>query len=191
MSSFDSIEFFRYSRGFMSSRLPVEIDPYQLAAQNASLEGQLAVEKFKRFSNALATQTGQVRISLLFYSTGDGDCCVSGYCEADVQLICQRCLMDFDYPLKAEIRLGFVGNESLVEKLPDGFEPYVFDVRKKIHLIDLMEDELLLKLPMTPSHVGVGECDPEIIDYIAARESKVETDKQENPFAVLKTLQKL
>ena len=175
----------------MSSRLPVEIDPYQLAAQNASLEGQLAVEKFKRFSSALATQVGQVRLSLLFYSTEDWECCVSGHCEADVQLVCQRCLVDFNYPLKAEIRLGFVGNESLVEKLSDGFEPYVFDARKKIHLIDLIEDELLLKLPMTPSHNGVAECDPEVVDYLAAGEAAVETDKQENPFAVLKTLQKL
>lgn len=173
----------------MSARLPVRFDPCQFVSNEASLNGELPVEQFERLSDVLATTAGSVAVALKFHQIGNWRNCVSGDCDAKVIVICQRCLGECEYSISSKIRLGFVDKESSVEKLPDDIEPFLLNDEKMVYLVDLLEDDLLLQMPLAPMHTNQNDCDPEMTTrYQVSEEEKPETPKQKNPFAVLKEL---
>ena len=172
----------------MSARLPVRFDPYQLVSNGASLNGKLAIKQFERLSDLLETADGSVAVALKFHQIKNWRNCVSGHCEAQVKLICQRCLGECEYSISSQIRLGFVEKESSIKQLPSDIEPFMLSDEKVVYLIDLLEDELLLQIPLAPMHKDRDNCNPEMTKYEVSGEEEPETPKQKNPFAVLKEL---
>ena len=172
----------------MSARLPVRFDPYQFVSNETVLHGELLIKQFERLSDALVTSAGSVDITLQFHRIGSWRNCVSGDCKTKVILICQRCLRECEHQIFSEIRLGFVDKESSLERLPDDIEPFMMDDEKTIHLVDLLEDDLLLQIPLTPMHVNRNDCDPDMIKYEVSETEQPEAPKRENPFSVLKKL---
>ena len=76
--------------------------------------------------------------------------------------------------------LAFVRYESQAEGLDKVYEVYVLGEDEEINTLDLISDELLLSLPMAPSHEF--ECSLKV-------ESKIKVEKvHENPFDVLKNI---
>ena len=51
----------------------------------------------------------------------------------------------------AEVRLGIISDQSLAETLPDMYEPLVTGP-EPVFLRDVIEDELILALPLVPKH---------------------------------------
>ena len=68
-----------------------------------------------------------------------------------LELICQRCMRPMQWPLESSSRAVLIGAESEAEHLPPGTET-VLAADRKIRLIDLIEEELLLALPRVPMH---------------------------------------
>jgi uncharacterized protein len=102
--------------------------------------------------------------------------------QADLLLVCQRCLGPVDSPLRFERPWRFVhGEESAAELDADSDE----DVLALTHTLDLqalIEDELLLALPLVPRH---EHCDtPVPAEDFATGEAA----KSESPFAALSAL---
>ena len=172
----------------MSARLPVRFDPYQFVSNETILHGELPIKQFERLSDALVTSTGSVDIALQFHRIGSWRNCVSGDCKTKVILICQRCLRECEHQISSEIRLGFVDKESSLERLPDDIEPFMMNDEKTIHLVDLLEDDLLLQIPLTPMHANRDNCDPDMTKYEVSEAEEPEAPKRENPFSVLKKL---
>lgn len=107
--------------------------------------------------------------------------------EASAQLIltCQRCMHPLSLDLKVKRRFLVAPNEALANKLEDSAQDD-YDViahDKQFDLLALIEDELLLALPIVPKHL---QCEPPVL---AQAEPSQESTRQ-RPFAVLSKLKR-
>ena len=104
--------------------------------------------------------------------------------DADVILQCQRCLLPLDEAVHVDRHFRFVADEDAAAALDDEIEDEVLALPKTLNLRDLVEDEMLLALPLVPRH----EVCPETIPMRFGDVEEVE--EKANPFASLALLRK-
>jgi len=111
---------------------------------------------------------------------------VEGRIAGALPLRCQRCLETVPIEIEQALNLAVAvaGNE---EQLPAGFEPWPL-VAGPVSLGQLLEDELLLSLPLAPVHEDAQACGP-LADTLSSMQQET-TEQAENPFAVLKDLKR-
>jgi uncharacterized protein len=85
--------------------------------------------------------------------------------DTSVPLQCQRCLATLVQPLQVDRRIRFVRNEAEAERLDEQSEDDVLSLPARLDLHELIEDELILALPLVPRHPG--DC-PEPLPALAA-----------------------
>ena len=98
-----------------------------------------------------------------------------------VQPVCQRCLTPYSLEIATESVLVLAKDEDdadKIEELLDDDELEVIAGSKEMNLLDLIEDEALLALPLSPRH----DVCPDTSAQDAQKASKP------SPFAVLKQL---
>lgn len=99
-----------------------------------------------------------------------------------VALECQRCLQAVDVPLAIERSFLFVHGEDAAAQLDTDSDDDVLALTRALDLRALIEDELLLALPIVPRH---EVCPKPLV--VAAGTDDV-TDEKPNPFAALAAL---
>ena len=105
--------------------------------------------------------------------------------QTTVWLTCQRCLQPFQVSLAFERRLRFVRGEAEAEALDAESEDDVLALSRWLDLRELVEDELLLALPLVPRH----EVCPQPLPMSAADAMPdVEVAEPPHPFAALQAL---
>jgi len=168
-------------------RLPVHIDPIRMAETRRLLQGHMALAEMKRLVESLQDSEGDVRVSLEFGIDEEGIRNIRGHIQADVALECQRCLEPMRYAIDSEFALGMVSSASEAETLPSHYEPLVLD-GNPLFLRDVLEDELLLALPIVAKHAQ-DECSVKLDEAEApAEQAHPDTgpeEKEKNPFSVL------
>jgi uncharacterized protein len=169
----------------MHARLPKTINPWQLANTCGHLSGQLELAEMPRLSSLLLSNDGLVDITLSGGVDEQGNRFLTGCLKTCVQLLCQRCLQSLISPLSVEFNLGLVLSESQIGSLPKQYEPLL--TAEELVVSELVEDELILALPIVSRHPLEDGCQPQIQQQ--ATDTKTEI-KAENPFAVLSTLLK-
>lgn len=105
--------------------------------------------------------------------------------SAPVWLTCQRCLQPFTVPLAIDRRLRFVRGEAAAEALDAEIEDDVLALSKALDLRELVEDELLLDLPIVPRHDACPQPLPVPLGEAPAPD---DVPERENPFAALQRL---
>jgi uncharacterized protein len=106
------------------------------------------------------------------------------HADADVVLQCQRCLRPLDEAVHVDRHFRFVADEDTAASLDDEMEDEVLVLAKSLNLRDLVEDEMLLALPLVPRH----DVCPEVIPMQFGDVDVVE--EKANPFASLALLRK-
>jgi len=106
-----------------------------------------------------------------------------------IHLICQRCLQDCAIDLDEKRRFILVSTEAEADDYPmddEMQEPLV--ASQHFNLLETIEDEILLSLPLIPKHPD-GFCEPHasVFGLDGAEEG---ADERENPFKVLKNMKK-
>ena len=103
------------------------------------------------------------------------------------RLQCQRCLGMMEIGLEAATEVGLVAAEADASRVPEELEP-VLAPEGRISVGELVEEELLLTLPIVPLHEEEAACHvaPEA-PTVSAEEVQPETQK---PFAQLAELLK-
>jgi uncharacterized protein len=102
-----------------------------------------------------------------------------------LRLTCQRCLGAADLPVEFNRSFRFVATEALAEVEDEESEEDVLVLNKHFNLQELIEDELLMAMPLVPKHVQCPQ---------AVRLEAVDADfdaspvEKPNPFAVLEKL---
>ena len=104
--------------------------------------------------------------------------------DADVVLQCQRCLLPMTDAVRVDRHFRFVADEDTAAVLDDEIEDEVLVLAKSLNLRDLVEDEMLLALPLVPRHDVCPEAVPMQFGDVEAVEEKA------NPFAGLAILRK-
>lgn len=105
--------------------------------------------------------------------------------SADVMLECQRCLAPVAAKVQAQRSFLFVHGENTAAELDAESEDDVLAVTRALDLRELIEDELLLEIPLVPRHDVCPQPLSIPVDDPVASE-----DEKPNPFAVLSSLKK-
>jgi uncharacterized protein len=106
-----------------------------------------------------------------------------------LHLVCQRCLQDCAIDLDEKRRFILVASEAEADNYPledEEQEPLV--ASQHFNLLETMEDEVLLSLPLIPKHPE-GFCEPHATVFGLEDEDEG-VDERENPFNILKNMKK-
>lgn len=172
----------------MSVTLPESMDAWRMVTARRSFEGTLPVAAMSRLCEMLASNEGTVRFELDFGRDELDMSYVDVRVEASLSLICQRSLEPFMLPVAVHARLGLIRLESEEAGLPPGCEPLLVPENGRLNPVDVIEDELMLELPLIPINP-----DSSIPDEVTGREPEdfsADEGRSENPFAVLRELKK-
>ena len=99
--------------------------------------------------------------------------------EADLPLQCQRTLERYLQPVKVVQRLGLITSEAQEAALPEEMEPLLVPESGELRGIDLVEDELILALPVVPINPDSSLPEPS---------GRLRKNEKPNPFTVLSAL---
>ena len=128
---------------------PAAIDGLAFARNAAVLKGRLGMESLTRLA-----QSGCSAAVLDFVLTGEinerGKSGLRLAISGSVRLECQRCLGSLDFPLQLEAQLEFAASEAEITTADDDIERVV--ASREMSVAALVEDEVLLALPMVPRH---------------------------------------
>lgn len=105
--------------------------------------------------------------------------------SAVVPMTCQRCLGPVDVPLSVENAFRFVASEAVAAQEDDEVEEDLLVLARDFDLHDLIEDELLMALPVVPRH---DACPTPVTLAVADADFDAGKDAKPNPFAALATL---
>ncbi|MGK0673346.1 MAG: YceD family protein [Halothiobacillaceae bacterium] len=155
------------------------LDIRALACQGITLEGEVHATKLPRLQGTVL-RDASIRFSLSFGKNDEGRAVVTGRVQGTVELVCQRCLDAVAIELDVAVGLGGVDSEEEAKRLPPELDPLILG-EEWVCLADLIEDEILLALPVVPMHPH--PCVP------AYREHEGMA-KADNPFVALRGLVK-
>ncbi len=159
--------------------LPQTIEPIGLADAGRSFRGEIAVSEFERLRPLLADTDGVLQVSLSLRRDERGMRVAEGSIAGEIRLVCQRCLQAMEFPLQVEFRLAIVTSEAEIEPLPPGYEP-LLATGELLRTAEVIEDEVLLRIPAVAMHSGVGRCDSGYRNRPVA--------EKDNPFSILEKL---
>lgn len=165
--------------------LPEYLDLHRLAEQGAVLVGHVPLRAMKRLGSSLVSDQGEVEAELRFELDPVRRPQVSGWVCSEVELVCQRCLETYRQRLAAEFRLTQVQNEAEGERLADGVEPLLHG-HEQIRTAELLEDELILALPVVAMHGEDSGCQLRVTEQPVADGSAEQ--RKPSAFAALATL---
>lgn len=170
---------------------PTHLDVEAFAKDGCSLNGEWPVALFKRLSDATHSETRPTDADLAQW-IAQGECrprrgsvpevWLHVQARARVSLVCQRCLGPVETLLNVQRSFHFVANEDLAAQLDADSEDDVLAMTRSLNLYELVEDELLLALPLVPRH----EVCPEPLPMSHGDDE--EEEPTPNPFAALAAL---
>ena len=135
----------------MSQQLPQYIDPVALAKQGRGLSATLEVAQMSRLQEFLASNRGEVTVALQFDRDDEGCYLVQGQIDASLHFVCQRCGQAFERELRAKPCLQVITQIEQAKQLGQGREP-LWLREQPLALLTMVEEELLLALPMVIAH---------------------------------------
>lgn len=167
----------------MSNSTSGFLDPYRMAKSGQTLVDKVAVADLSRASKLSDSGKGEVNYQLEFSNDTEGYCVISGKLDTILTVRCQRCLKEFQAKVASEFVVSPVRNDEEAKALPDMYEA-VYIADSKIYPMELIEDELILAVPIVPLHdLGSIDC-----VEITATAAQSEERGSRNPFQVLQNL---
>lgn len=181
---------FSYTACMKKAFDPRRLDVRRFAEDGASLGGEEQVGAFAR----LAAETEGRGLDLPVRWSAQGEMRDVGRRssawihlegEASLPLICQRCLAPVDIKVGVDRWFRFVSDEETAAAEDDESEEDVLVESRSFDLVELLEDELLMDLPVAPRHVIC----PVLPQFTSGEEEfQAAQAKRENPFQVLAKL---
>jgi len=172
-----------YTRLMSAERIPLHVDPQRLSRTGARFNACVSMRDMGRLLPLLAAEPGDVTVGLEFDLDEMQRAYLRLQLQAEVVLVCQRCLSKMKQSIVADRLLGLVCSEEQAERLPESYEPLLI-TNEPLFLRDVIEDELILSLPIIARHAD-GECELAVKKIVADTQASA---TQINPFAALAEL---
>ena len=173
------------ARSFDPHRLEVEA----FARDGVPLSGQWPLDAFERLRDAQMPDADaphpvewMARGERQQARGGEPELWLHLQASARLALQCQRCLQPVEASLKVDRRIRFVRGEEEAATLDADIDDDVLALTRSLDLRDLIEDELLLALPLVPRH---EQCPAPLQAPVA---ELPEEEERPHPFAVLAEL---
>lgn len=144
-----------------TAHAPKTLDVAAFCRDGGRLDGQAALADLPRFADSVVRRADgaaespvqwRAEGSLQAVAGGPPQCRVDLTVHARPTLECQRCLQPVAVPLEIERRIRFVQGEEAAARLDEELEDDVLALSPRFDLLALVEDELLLALPLVPRH---------------------------------------
>jgi uncharacterized protein len=168
--------------------LPEYLDIRRLAGQEAVFVGLVPNRAMRRLAASMASEEGSTKAELQFGLDPVRRPTIRGWAITELMLECQRCLEIYRQPLNVQFDLVLVQGEAEAEHLSDGQEPLLTD-QEQIRTAELIEDELMLALPIVAMHANEEDCVVQH-DRHPAVDDEADEQRKPNPFAALEALKR-
>ncbi len=158
------------------------IDAFEYSRLKERREGEVAVSDLARLADELADSSGLLQWCLQGGTDAIGHPQLSLSVSGPVQLMCQRCLLPFSLNIATKSILILAKDEARADEIDALLDDDAIDVivgSKTLNVIDLIEDEALLAIPLSPKHEVCA-------DQVKADSEP--SEKKPSPFAVLKDI---
>ncbi|HSM21726.1 MAG TPA: DUF177 domain-containing protein [Rubrivivax sp.] len=180
----------------MKEHDPRRLDVEAFAAAGATLAGEWPHAGFSRLAGPGAERPPvrwQVQGERIPVAGGEPQLWLHLRAQASVVLECQRCLQPFVQALEVDRRVRFVRDEALAEQLDEHSDDDVLALPRRLDLHTLLEDELILALPLVPRHESCPEPLPLALPGMAGADGEHgegAADEAPHPFAALAALRR-
>lgn len=165
----------------MLESLPERISPLRMARGGESLDGRISVARMSRLRALLVDGEAQAAVRLRFDSDDAGRARIDGRVTAELLLTCQRCLQPVLVEVSSDLHLALVTSDAAAESVQEPYEPLLLK-QEPVSLPALVEDELLLALPIVALH-REGTCRSPL-----ETNASPGSDETQRPFAALKEM---
>ena len=159
------------------------LDAWRMVAARRGVQGRLPLSSLERLRDSLVDTEGEVAYSLEFDTDDLQVPYVEMRIDAGLPLLCQRSLQRFVHPVDIRQRLGLIRDEADEAALPEGCEPLLLADDGRLRPVDVVEDELILAIPVIPVAPGTEAVDR---DWPVAAEEAAAA----HPFAALAALKR-
>lgn len=150
----------------MSREFPDFVDPWKAADGRRTFQGTMPIKRMKRLESMLAPNTGQTDSGILargdarfmarFGHDRQGLITIRLDVEAELPLICQRSLEAYREEINRSTWLVVVEDVAEQDLIPEIYDPVLVENRR-MALLDIVEEELLLAVPQVPRSPESGE----------------------------------
>ena len=134
---------------------PIEVDPWRFCRDGQSWETRSEVAAFPRLAHEFTQGTLFCRV--VGRVDQRGCLALQLTVSGKVELPCQRCLGNMPYVVDVGRTLYLARNEAEMERLDALPDSDAIQAGETLNLVDLVEDEVLLSLPIAVMHAE-GEC---------------------------------
>ena len=157
------------------------LHPDRLSSKPMVMEGTFTPADLERLEDSLADDRGELSYRITARLDPRRGKVVSCIIEGFVFLTCQTSLEPFRHDVSIEERLVLVESESQLPPVEEESETEDYLVADEpLDIRDLVEDAVLLALPMVPRKPGLE----------APRQDREDAVRKESPFAALASLKK-
>jgi uncharacterized protein len=182
----------------MSREFPDFIDPWKAADGRREFQGTMPLKRMARLVPLLAptesdsaageASWADARFNARFAYDRQGMVTIRLVVEAELPLVCQRSLAPYLEKVKRRSVLTVIEDVREQDGLPEDSEPVLVEHRR-MALLDIVEEELLLAVPQVPRNPEIREMELST-DGETNRPSPTEENRRHRPFAGLADLLK-
>src|ERR1700744_5194970 len=193
---------------------PHDVDLFEFARSGCQAAGLVRVSQLPRMLNEIPAEAPERESAFTWQAEGatqpelqdDGTEGPQPYLRLAIHgaawLECQRCLTPYSQAFNVDATYRIVNTEAEAEGFPRAAEEVEVIVgSRQFDLIDLIEEELLLSLPLVPKHEVCPEVHESLVSGVAGTEGEGDEaapdeagegsePKRPNPFAALESLKR-
>ena len=168
-----------------NGQIPPHVDPRKLADRCTTLEGVVPLADLLRLCDPLADNQGVVSAKFVFERDERNAVVIHSELEAEVKMVCQRCLELVALPIHSACDYAVVKEGANTQSVPKGYD--VLELGEDpLDLLALIEEELLLALPIVPAHDPKDCQQPAGLEEPESSEDEVTRSNQFSVLAQLK-----
>ncbi|HPF27720.1 MAG TPA: YceD family protein [Steroidobacteraceae bacterium] len=144
-----------------------------------------------RLVGALAAPTGDVR-GVVSFRRSLGTAIADIETAAAPVLTCQRCMQALEWPVSSHSQVALIADSAAADRVAEGLETFLVE-NDRVSVRDLVEEELLLALPLVPKCAVGSACGrlvAERVDVGLQHDDDTAPGNVQTPFAQLGELLK-
>lgn len=168
-------------------KMPVELDPVKSAQKRSDFVGIYQLKDLTRLHEIVLSDSGQVDIDLKCTYDEQGLPIMLVNAKTVVDVSCERCGGRLTQNLSVSATFTPKLSRTDEDLIPSDYTLVDVNEYGLLNLLALIEDELILSMPLVPKH-PVDECAIQEQDMSWGELDEAAYEKPANPFDVLKSL---
>lgn len=170
-----------YHARLMSAR--IVIDTHDFVRFTKSLHGKITLDECMRLNDYLADSRGKIEYKINGILDKNDKSILQVIIKGEINLFCQRCLGELVHTLNLKSTLFLAENKKELSCLDKDESVEGILATSDLDIIELIEDEIILSLPISPRHKE-NDCS-------AKEQTNSYAVEKKHPFAALLKLKKL